>query len=68
MTAIRPQYITDTAGKKMVVISLQEFDELMESVEELDDIKLYDEAKRTDNGERILFTDYLEKRSLKNGG
>lgn len=65
MTSIKPQYITDTAGKKLVVLSLQEFDELMESVEESEDVKLYDKAKKDDDGKRILFSDYLKQRSLK---
>ncbi|MFN3664527.1 MAG: hypothetical protein ACK4S0_00125 [Sediminibacterium sp.] len=32
------------------------------SESELEDIRLYDEAKKEDNGERILFSDYLRKR------
>lgn len=53
MLTIHPQYITDTAGKKMVVLPAKEFDTLMEELEELEDIKLYDEAKKNDTGERI---------------
>lgn len=65
MTSIKPQYITDTAGKKLVVLSLQEFDELMESLEESEDVKLYDKAKKNDDGKRILLSDYLKQRSSK---
>lgn len=65
MTSIKPQYITDTAGKKLVVLSLQEFDELMESVEKSEDVKLYDKAKKDDDGKRILLSDYLKQRSSK---
>jgi PHD/YefM family antitoxin component YafN of YafNO toxin-antitoxin module len=50
---VHPQYITDTAGKKMVILPAKEFDTLMEELEELEDIKLYDEAKKNDTGERI---------------
>lgn len=32
---------------------------------ELEDIRLYDEAKKEDNGERMLFSDYLRKRKTK---
>lgn len=53
MLTIHPQYITDTAGKKMVVLSAQEFDTLMEELEDIEDVKLYDEAKKMDTGERI---------------
>lgn len=42
MFTLHPQYITDTAGKKMVVLPAKEFDTI---IEELEDIKLYDKAK-----------------------
>ena len=66
MIAIHPQYIKDTAGKNLVVLPQNEFDILMEELEELEDVKLFDEAKKEDTGERILLTDYLKKRKKKN--
>ncbi|PWK22953.1 hypothetical protein LV89_03219 [Arcicella aurantiaca] len=66
MTAIHPQYITDTVGQKLVVLSIQEFDAMIEELEELEDIKMYDKAKKEDNGERVLFSDYLKNRKAKN--
>lgn len=66
MTALHPQFITDTAGKKLVVISLKEYNMLMENLEELEDIKLYDKAKKEDDGKRVLLSDYLKKRKTKN--
>ncbi|WP_305951795.1 hypothetical protein [Emticicia oligotrophica] len=66
MIAIHPQYITDTAGKKLVVLPLNEFDILMNELEELEDIQLYDQAKKEDDGKRILFSDYLKARKAKN--
>lgn len=65
MTALHPQFITDTAGKKLVVISLKEYNMLMENLEELEDIKLYDKAKKEDDGKRVLLSDYLKKERLK---
>ena len=53
MLTLHPQYIKDTAGKSLVVLSQTEFDTLMEELEELEDIRLYDEAKKNDTGERI---------------
>lgn len=68
MLTVRPQYIKDTKGNKsMVVLTAKEFDHLMEELEELEDIRLYDEAKKEDTGERILFSDYIKNRKLKNG-
>ena len=67
MLTVHPQYIKDTNGNKsLVILPAKEFDTLMEELEELEDIKLYDEAKKSDTGERILFSDYLKKRKQKN--
>jgi PHD/YefM family antitoxin component YafN of YafNO toxin-antitoxin module len=46
MITINPQYIKDTAGKKLVVLPAKEFDSLIEELEELDDIRRYDAAKK----------------------
>lgn len=47
MINIQPQYITDSAGKKTsVVLSMKDFKAIIEELEELEDIKLYDEAKK----------------------
>ena len=53
MLTIHPQFIKDTAGKNMVILPQDEFDTLMEELDELEDIRLYDEAKKNDTGERI---------------
>ena len=50
MPELHPQYITDTAGNSLVVLSQQEFNAIME---ELEDIRMYGKAKKNDNGERI---------------
>lgn len=68
MLTIHPQYIKDANGEKsLVILPAKEFDSLMEELEDLEDIKLYDEAKEEDIGERMLFSDYLKKRRQKNG-
>jgi len=46
MITINPQYIKDTAGKKLVVLPAKQFDNIMEELEELEDIKRYDAAKK----------------------
>jgi PHD/YefM family antitoxin component YafN of YafNO toxin-antitoxin module len=47
MLTIHPQYITDNNGKKIsVVLPMKDFKAIMEELEELEDIKLYDEAKK----------------------
>jgi hypothetical protein len=67
MLTVHPQYITDNTGKKIsVVLPMKDFKAIMKELEELEDIKLFDEAKNEDTGERILFSDYLKKRESKN--
>lgn len=46
MLTIRPQYITDNTGKKLsAILPMKEFKTLLEKLEELEDIRLYDESK-----------------------
>lgn len=48
MLTLTPQYITDNTGKKIsVVLPMKDFKAIMEELEELEDIKLYDEAKKS---------------------
>lgn len=45
---LRPQYLTDPAGKRIsVVLSVEEFNLLLEKVEDAEDVKLYDETKNS---------------------
>ena len=46
MITISPQYIKDTAGKKLVVLPAKQFYSIMEELEDLKDIKRYDAAKK----------------------
>ena len=63
MATINPQFITDANGVKLsVILPIDEFEAIMEELDELEDIKLYDEEKRDDEGERILLSDYLKSR------
>ena len=53
MVTLHPQFIVDTAGKNLVILPQSEFESLLEDLDELEDIRLYDEAKKNDTGERI---------------
>jgi len=67
MITVHPQYINDSKGKKsLVILPINEFDDLMEKLEDQEDIMLFDESKKEDTGERILFSDYLKNRKKKN--
>ena len=47
MTPLHPQYVTDENGqKKSVLLPIDEWEAIREALEELDDIRAYDEAKR----------------------
>jgi len=37
----------------MVILPANEFDAIMEELEDMEDVRLYDEAKKGDTGERI---------------
>jgi len=46
MTTINPQYIIDKKGNRIsVVIPVTEFETILDDLEELEDIRLYDDAK-----------------------
>jgi hypothetical protein len=61
MLTVHPQYIKDADGNKsLVVLPAIEFDKLMEELEEIEDIRLYDEAKKNDTGERISISEVFK--------
>lgn len=48
MIKLNPQYIIDSSGKKIsVILPINEFNAIIEELEELEDIKLYDEALKS---------------------
>lgn len=60
-----PQYITDMKGKKLsVVISIKEYKKMLEELEELEDIRLYDAVKARKE-KSIPFSQYMERRNKK---
>jgi len=46
MFTINPQFINDTAGEKLVILPAKQFDSIMEELQDLEDIKRYDAAKK----------------------
>jgi hypothetical protein len=46
MIALHPQYITDNKGKKLsAILPMDEFKTILDELEDLEDIRLYDESK-----------------------
>ena len=61
MIKVREEYIIDEKGKKKaIVISLSKWQQIKEELEELDDIKAYDEAK-LNQSDIIPFNEALEE-------
>lgn len=66
---MKTQFLTDEKGKKTaVLLPIKQYNKLLEKLEDLEDVKLYDEAKRNDDGFRISIDDAFkiieEKRKL----
>ena len=67
MTTIHPQFITDATGNKIsVILPIAEYQALIEELEDQDDVRLFDEALKNDNGERITLDEYLISREKSN--
>ncbi len=50
MISLNPQFITDQKGKKIsVVLPIKDYEAILEELEEIEDIKLYDEAKKSND-------------------
>ncbi len=64
---LHPQYITDEHGKRVsVILSIQQWQQVVDELEELEDIRLYDEVKAR-NEPTISLADYKHKRQQMNG-
>lgn len=63
--ALSPQYITDSDGKRVsVILSITDYLKLLELLEELEDVRLYDEVKSR-NEERMPLNEYLAQRQAR---
>ncbi len=57
------QFITDIKGKKQaVILPIAEYEKLIEELEELDDIKLFDKVK-AGNEEYVSFDEFLKTKN-----
>ena len=62
------QFITDSRGRKIsVVLPVRDYQNILEELEELEDIRLYDAVKAR-NEDRIPFNLYLKQRNKKKNG
>lgn len=62
---MKTQFITDDKGQKQaIILPIAQYEKLMEELEELEDIKLYDKVK-SNKEEYISFDDFLKSRKVK---
>ena len=67
MIALHPEYIVDTKKHtKAVVIPINEWNIILEEIEELNDIRAYDAAKADKNDEIIPFSQAVNEIRAKN--
>lgn len=65
--ALHPQYIIDERGNRVsVVLPIEQWQQMLDELEELDDIRLYDEVKAR-NEPTISLAEYRKKRQRANG-
>lgn len=51
---MKTQFVTDDHGKKLaVILPIKEYEKIMEDLEDLEEVRLYDKVKKNDTGERI---------------
>lgn len=65
---LNKQILKDNQGNEIgVFLPIDEYLKIIELLEDVEDIKLYDEAKKEDDGGRISLDDYLNKRESFDG-
>ncbi len=66
MENLKTQYITYANGKKIsVILPIKKYLSIIEELEDQEDVKLYDEAKKNDDGKRLSMKEYLKNRKNK---
>lgn len=59
---ITTQFIKDETGKKLaVILPMEQYEKMLEDIEELEDIRLYDEVKAR-NESSVTLEEYMAKR------
>ncbi len=62
MIAIHPEYIVDQKhNPKAVIVPIKEWNNILEEIEELEDIRAYDKAKADDKDEIISFAQAVDE-------
>ena len=68
MLALHPQFIKDANGNKsFVILPAKDFESLMEELDDIEDVRLYDEAIKNDTGERFSMEEAFKMIEAKRG-
>ncbi len=60
----RLQYIIDSKGKKVsVILPIKQYEKLLKKLDDMEDLRLYDDSKKDDDGTRITLEDYINERN-----
>ena len=63
---MRNQYITDKNGRKIsVILPIREYEKMMKQLEELEDIKAFDEAMKNEEEEISIHETFREIESIR---
>jgi hypothetical protein len=64
MNKLKEKYVVDENGNKTeVILSIEDYKKLLDEIEELEEVKLYDEAKSTEN-ETLPFDEAMKEIGL----
>ena len=64
-TMTKPKFVYDENGNKTdVILTLVEYEAMLEALEDAEDVILYDEAKREDDGTRISLEEMKKRLGL----
>ena len=64
---MKTQFVTDDRGEKLaVILPIKKYYKMLDELEEIEDIRLYDEVKARQE-ESISFSEYLSKREHRDG-
>jgi hypothetical protein len=62
---MKTQFITDSKGNKIaVILPVKSYQQMLEKIEDLDDVRLFD-AARAEGGKPMALKDYLKSRTKK---
>ncbi|MBK8055243.1 MAG: hypothetical protein IPK35_18715 [Saprospiraceae bacterium] len=67
MKSINPQFLVDDLGNRTsVLLSLSDYEALLEEIEDAEDTKLFEESMQEPNEDSISLDEYMIKRGLMN--